>query len=237
MKRQIKLVAICAVLVGGLVSCLDDKEPIWYFYDEPALVKFEDNIPIIKTTHGDVRLASLSDTLKSGDYLWTSFTVDLGNQPYADETLATNFNYKKIGVNTVKFATGEMDDDYTDVINVSSLYQRRIGNTLFFNFEHDAAREQQYDYEIICNTDSLNTSSDGQEVPTLYLRSKKTHVISGRNNVTVVHHFGFDMTQYIEKYKINDKNTVELYIKYLHEKKDGKDVYKSFKTKPITVQY
>ena len=237
MKNLLGLIVLCAFLLG-FVSCLDDKnDSVWTFYNEPAIVQYVGEKAMLKTSYGRFSVPNLSDTIKSGDYLWADFIVNFDKQPNKTDTTATNLRYVKIrdheDDNAVIIKSGDMTDAYDDSISIAVLYRNIIGNVLFFGFEQNAPKGQTYKYEIICNTDSI-IEKDNREWPILYIRSMKTNQPTG-NPTTVTSHFGFDMSEFVSKYK-EDNSKLSLFIKYKNKTKDGADFYKSFQTFPITWQ-
>lgn len=235
MKKKLFGLTILFASLFGFVGCLDDDEPVWYFYNEPAIVQYSNSKPMLKTAYGRFYVPNLSDTLKTGDHLWASFTVDFNSQPNAGDTTAVGLSYIKImdhaTDNSVIIKAGDMVDTYNDSITTAKLYNSVIGNVLFFGFDQSAPKGQTYKYEIICNTDSV-VVKDGKEWPVLFIRSVKANSPSG-DPTTVSSAFGFDMSKFVSKYKDSNDNVL-LYIKYKNGTRKGEDSYKSFQTFPIT---
>lgn len=229
MKRFFVIPFLFIVLALGFTACSDDDDSIFYFWDEPAIVTYQSGSPMIQTSYGLFSAPSLGTTLTEGTYLWTAFTYDDGNQPDPNVRTITALQYKILGGTEALVSSGEMIDAYTDSIDVAVLYNSFVGNVLFFGFEQTAPSGQAFDYEIICNTDSL--ASD--ETPILFLKTKRTGTPSAGSNTTVVTRYAFDMTPFLE-HMGNPKNTnVNLYLKYKIGTSEGKDVYKSFNKYPI----
>ena len=238
MKKLFGLIVLCASLFG-FVSCLDDNsDSVWTFYNEPVIVQYVGEKAMLQTSYGRFSVPYLSDTIKSGDYLWADFIVNFDNQPNTSDTIATNLKYVKIrdheDDNSVIIKSGDMTDDYNDSISTAVLYKNIIGNVLFFGFEQKAPKGQTYKYEIICNTDSL-IEKDNKKWPVLYIKSMKTNQPSG-NPTTIISHFGFDMSEFVSNYKEDSNNKLSLYIKYQNRTKNDTDFYKSFQTFPIIWQ-
>ena len=111
-------VGVLFILLFQFASCLDNdnKEPIYYFYDEPAVVDNVGEHPIVRNESYLFYVPGLAEneTLTAGNLLWTSFIVDLGNQEtypvndgkYTYYTFtASGFKYKL--VDSVKVIIGQ----------------------------------------------------------------------------------------------------------------------------------
>ena len=231
MKKFIVSTVLCTSLFG-FIGCMKDNDSVLYLYDEPAIAEYAGNKPMIRTAFGRYYVPNLSDTIHSGDCLWINCTIDFEKQSNSTDTLATDFTYRKIGKSSVKIQSGDMVDDYSESMVSAAIYNRTIGNTLFFVFMQKAPKNQIFDYEIICNTDSL-IENDGKEYPALYLKSKKVNAPGGEP-MDIITQFGFDMTRFASNpaYK-NNKNEIPLYLYYKTGTKDEKEIYEAFKTYPV----
>ncbi|MCL1943684.1 MAG: hypothetical protein FWF54_09100 [Candidatus Azobacteroides sp.] len=228
MKRLFKITFICASFIV-FTSCLKDKEPVLYLQGEPAIARYAGNQPKIETAFGEFSVAALGDTIHDGDYLWINAVIDYNNQSKAGDITATNFTYKAIGGKAVIVKEGELTDTYNDSIVSAVLYNRYIGKVLFFEFTHKASENQTYDYELICNTDSL---AGEKNIPILYLKNKKINTPTG-DLTTITTRFAIDMTDAIPKIRVSD-NEVLLYMRYKTGTRNGEDVYASFKNYPLS---
>ncbi len=242
--KKFFLLPFLFALTLGFISCSDDddKSPVWYFYDEPAIVKSVSagtGSPevIIQTAYGNFSVPELSGSLAEGQCLWTAFTYDMNNQPSPGVMTATAFRYKEIDSTKVLMPADKpafdtyLEDSYSDSIKASVLYLSYVNKVLFFGFSmHDS---KSYGYELICNPDL----DEGSTYPTLYIRARpfisniKYNSLQTDEKNTV--HYGFDMTGFLDKY-MTSGNSVTFNLKYKTGTKDGKDVYKSFKDNPIT---
>ncbi|MCD7972330.1 MAG: hypothetical protein LUG18_06640 [Candidatus Azobacteroides sp.] len=240
--RKLVVFAVLCISLLGLFSCLEGNEPVWFISNEPALVVANDDYLIVKTVYGRFVVPEVAkDTAKVGDFLWVSFVVDFGNQFIPNDTVATHFSFEKINTRTIKIQEGgPMNDTYIDTISEVSFYKSILNNVFFFEFKHRAERGQIFDYEIICNEDSLQ--GENKDIPALYIRSKKTITGTTENVTDIVQHFGFDMEPYLSKYKDPATNEVKLYINYLagtNEDEDineKQDVYATYPNYPITLK-
>ena len=187
----------------------------------------ENSDTALKTAWGIFHLSGLSDTIKHGDCLWTNFTVDTDKQPVKNRTYLHDLTYKKIGMSPVRTTSGNMYDEFNDSIKYAELYVHHIDKIIFFGFEQKG-ESGKYEYELICNTDSLVNFAE-QNVPKLYLKSKKTGSSGPKKQ-----HYGFDMTAFVNEYIDKNSNTVRLYLYYKSGSvAQGKDIYTSFKNSPI----
>ena len=118
-----------------------------------------------------------------------------------------------------------MSDDYNDLIEYSELYSHYIDHILFFGFNQRGGAGE-YDYELICNTDSIAAD---RTTPRLFLKSKKTG-----NSSKTRQHYGFDMSEFVEQYLDEPSNAVSLYLNYKSGRSpQGNDIYTSFRNSPV----
>ncbi|MCD7972331.1 MAG: hypothetical protein LUG18_06645 [Candidatus Azobacteroides sp.] len=224
--KTLKKVVLLLFVMAGLASCLDDKEPVLSLYIEPAVVVYDGSKAKIETGYGRFTLPTTKDPLYPGDYLLVNGTVDFGNQPIPNDTVISNFSYKKLGGDVVRFRTGNMEDNYTDSISAMDVYPWTFGNVLFFYFEHKARKDDTFEYEIICNTDSIITV-EGKSLPKLYIKSRKKNSSESGNIITIGESFVFDMTPYVSEYKKSGE-LLNLYVHYKNKTKNGEDIYKKY---------
>ena len=219
-------------LTIGLSSCWD-KEPIakQYYNNEPAIfMNSSYGLDMIETGMGRFlapELATLSEPLSVGDLLLTTFEVDLRNQPYQDILIASISYIKRINSSLAKPIVADEISDHDDLIKRMLADIKHLNNLLFFFFVHDAPEEQDYTYEMV-----YNDSEEASEVPTLYIRAKKTNNPDGTTINDVMTCFGFDMTSFINQYQLSHpgSNTVSFDIMY-YTGIDGNDGYKLFNDK------
>jgi hypothetical protein len=237
--------SVFSVLALGFAACNDDSgEPVYSIYDEPAVVESVGETPTIRTAYGKYSVASLanSSSVEEGSLLWVAFMVDMNNQPNKELLAAQNFKYFEIDSTKVTLPADAAEfetylaDSYSDSIELAMMYNTYIDSMLFFKFSQEAAENQKFDYELVCNPEM----EDGAlNIPTLYIRSKKADgastrtwepAHSGANTI-----FGFEMSEYITYYKAKFAGPVKFNLKYkIGTDKDGKDVYRGFKSNPLT---
>lgn len=243
--KKLLLIIPLSILTLGFSGCLDNEDPVYYFTDEPAIVVYKNQEPMIKTTWGTYSTPNLSDTLKPGDCLWTNFILDMNNQSDSKNPVISGLNYSKLGLTTINSATGDMKDDYNDSILSAGIYKTAVDSVLFFEFfqkrtsrNSNSAHESKmlappfengFAYKIMYNTDSV-IQVNGREIPKLYIKSKRTAQSSSPNC-----RFAFDMSEFISKYADLDSKKVSLYLHYKTGiSPEGKDIYKAFQTYPVT---
>jgi hypothetical protein len=224
----------------------DNKDPYYFFYDEPAIVESLGDNVIVRTAYGKFSAPSLKDdVLRVNDILWSSFMVEKkdenkvqmpGNQYYYN---VTGFKYEKIDSSKVIIPADThvfesyLSDDYTEKIDRAVLYKTYVDSLLFFGFEHGSS-STVFEYELFLNPDI--ESSNGY--PTLYIRTRQKeltpleHSQLHQNRVI----YAFDMTDFVDYYKrsFSGKSTVQFNLKYYVETKNGKDVYREFLSNPLS---
>jgi len=227
----------------GFISCQDDGEPVYYFWDEPALVETLGSAgPLIKTPHGKFTAPNLAEKgINKGDVLWTNFYVDMDKQANRDSLVATVFRYIKLeGKKATLPQTAEtfkelLNDDYTEPFRLAELYNVYIDRYLFFGFYHND-KNKMHTYEIVCNPEI--EAPNGH--PTLYIRAREdsSPVLfwEGKENNKII--AAFDMTEFLDKYGVTisgGAKAVKFNLKYkIGTSAEGKDIYREFMSNPIT---
>lgn len=225
MKKFRLFYLFCAVSTA-FISCSSD-EPVYHYIDEPAIVALKGSDTVLHVADGILHVPGQLKDVSPGDCLIAYFTVDLGKQPVANQTQAQNLNYEKIGKSSIRTISGQMQSEFNDSITLASMYSRAFDSTLFFIFEHKGGA---YEYEIICNRDSIETRINGMDVPKLYLRAKKTGTSDSNRKKT---RFAFDMAEFVKNYATPNDKEVNLFLQYKTGTKQNKDVYKKFINYPL----
>jgi hypothetical protein len=226
----------------GFTSCHDDEEPIYYFWDEPALVEtLGSEGPLIKTPHGKFTAPNLAEKgINEGDVLWTNFYVDMDKQENRDSLVATVFRYIKLKEEKAKLPqTAEtfkelLNDDYTEPFHLAELYNVYIDRYLFFGFYHNG-KDKRCTYEIVCNPEI--EAFNGH--PTLYIRAKEDNSLIYMEDAKIGRTIAaFDMTEFLDKYGVTisgGAKAVKFNLKYkIGTNNEGKDIYREFISNPIT---
>jgi len=253
MKNFIKSFGVFFLLLFLFTGCLkdDDRKPIYYFYDEPAVVIQMGDNPLIRNESYVFHVPELAgDTvLKAGNLLWTSFIVDLDNDVnYGEDILetyyhtATQFRYQTVDSAKAVIPTDSiafqsfLSDDYSAPIELSVLYPYAIDSLWFFGFKQND-RSTNYTYELILNpTIEKNSNS----YPTLYIRAKQTNASSansGKARSQDGNVFAFDVADFVKYY--NDLNISTNQVRFNLKYKtgvdaNGNDIYRSFRSNPIS---
>ncbi|MDL2322655.1 hypothetical protein LJC52_01565 [Bacteroidales bacterium OttesenSCG-928-A17] len=229
------------------VGCVDESEPVYYFWDEPAIVdNLEDTDPIIRTAHGKFVAPGLAgEEVEKGDILWSQFIVDMENQGNNDPLVATSFRYDKLNKKEIDLPeTAEvfnefLSNDYSEPFQLAELYNTYIDRYLFFGFYPKDNSETKFAYELVCNPEIENSNG----YPTLYIRAKKytegdegkgIWLNDGKGRIIAV----FDMTEFIDKYGKDlddDTKSVKFNLKYkIGTVGEGsEDIYREFVSNPI----
>ena len=235
-----KLFVISFILSLGFASCLDnDNDPVYYFYDEPAIVELSNDQTLIRTAHGLFFVTKAeSSRLQDGDLLWTSFTVDMGNQSNKDTLTAIYLKGDYVDKTKPTFPANKaefefhLNDSYSDAFDQAILYKSYLDSLLFFNFTHKKESNRNREYELVLNPET----EDRNGFPTLYIRAMEAvddrHYDKDKDKTI----FAFDMAEFVNHYRTNISKTdpVTFNLKYkVGEDKEGKDVYREFRSNPI----
>jgi len=252
-KNFLKTFGVLFILLFQFTSCLyekDDRKPVYFFYDEPAVVHQLGTDPYIRNQSNLFYIPGLTGdaNLKENDLLWTSFIVDLEEQDYVDllsmkTYLAKNLKYDVVDSSKViipadaeEFQT-YLSDDYSAPIEASVLYRYYIDSLWFFGFvQKDQSNQLGHTYELILNPEIENNSSG---YPTLYIRSKQVNT-SADNKAHDRYKrevFAFDVADFVNYYRAKTASTglINFNIKYkTGTDSNGKDIYKEFMSNPIS---
>ncbi len=234
--KKLFLILLSGSVLLGFTGCLDDGDSASY-YEGPAMVTYENQNPMLKLA-GETTLSvpGLSDTLKTGDCLWSYFSTE--------NNIVSGLAYQKLGVDTVFESSGDMKDDYNDAIKSAAVYEATIDSVLFFVFSQKELSQSDlkstgitesspygnaYTYEIMYNTDSI-IQADGKEIPKLYIKSKKINASSS----SLKSRFAFNMNEFVSKYSDSETGQVPLYLHFkIGTDSEGNDVYQKFQNYPI----
>lgn len=233
MTKKIVFSFLCFLSIIGLSDCKTEGVDIEQFRDEPAIVRFDNNQSMIETRGGLFLTDAVFLGLKDGDLLWTDFEIDRNHQPHSDIMKVSNLQYLQIYSTIARLGNdNEPADSEYDQIDYMFPDIKNIGNMLFFWFIHsNVPQEQTYSYEMLYDDPEIIS-----DTPTLFIRAKKTNASSSTNLVDLPTCYGFDMTSYIELYKIRVPNSdyILFYIMfYAGENEDGKAIYIYLNNSPI----
>jgi len=253
MKSFIRVFGVSFLLLIQLTSCLkddNDRRPVYYFYDEPAVVNQMGDHPVVRNQSYLFYVPGLVDdtVLKAGNLLWTSFIVDLDDHESADpaaddyQYTAKSFRYGVVdSAHVIIPANAEvfksyLSDDYSAAIDLSVLYNYRIDSLWFFGFrQHNSS---DYAYELILNPE-METGNGN--IPTLYIRSKSIDASTGSSNKAYSrdgnHIFAFDVADFVNYYRetVSNSGKVRFNLKYkTGVDGNGNDIYRPFMSNPIS---
>ena len=231
--------ALC-VLLYGLSGCMKNDNNIEYYSYIPALIGGTISQPLLVTSEAslyapDLQKHLLSYDLVDGDVVLSWFEIDRDNQPNGDMLTASNVMCAKMEKVRAQRTSGgaSLSNDYHFRINNLSFYDaifdNHLGNFLFIVFEHYAADEDDFVYEM---TYEIN---ENDPIPTVYVRAKKTGtgIVSSGN----IEYLGaFDITWMVQEMASQgvDSNKIQFNIKFkTGVDDDGNDVFTSWSKNPF----
>ncbi len=224
MKKYLPLLLLACFI--GFSGCNKDPVKFEYYRDQPAIVKYSAKLNyMIETAVGTFyapELAYINEVFMEGDLLWTSFDVDLNNQPDPLIKTASNLHFKQI-FSTFARPKTEGTTYYDEPISRIIADIVIIRKLMFFWFYHEEApREQEYEYLM-----TYDMPEEINDVPTLYLRARKSNNPSGQNDGTFTC-CGFDMSSYIDDYRSRNPASNEIFfnVKFFTGHTDGEDNYR-----------
>ena len=255
MKRVFLIYGVLFVVLFQFISCLsnDERNPVYFFYDEPVVVSQMGVYPFICNDSYSFYVPELSEdtTLKVGDLLWSSFIVDLDDKDYPSvlstfNYTAKNFRYQYVESSKVIIPTNVeefktfLSDDFSEPVELSVLYRYTIDSLWFLGFKHkDNSNQLHYTYELILNPEIENSSNN---YPTLYIRSKQINstVADQAKDEQGRKVFSFDVADFANYYReeISSNELVKFNLKYkTGVDSNGDDIYKEFMSNPMTWKF
>jgi len=247
MKRFLKTSGVLLILLFQFTGCLnydDNKNPVYYFYDEPVVVTYTGDFLLVNNQSYSFYVSGLTDntSLKEGNLLWTSFTVDIEEQPPTVFSVhyytARHFRYQTVDSarviipENVEEFQSYLADDYSEPIELSLLHKYIIDRLWFFSFKH--RDHSNHIYELI-----LNPELEDSIYPTLYIRSKKVNTSNEQQAKDHLNRevFAFDVTDFApyNKEKNSSSDVIRFNLKYkVGVDSEGNDIYRGFSSNPIT---
>lgn len=170
--------------------------------------------------------------LKDGDCLFISFTIDFDNQPSTNYYTATKIGYAVIDQADIedKSTSEIIEDEYTDsIIGMGYTY---LDNKLFIQTVQYAAQKQEYKYELVCNTDSIDEENN---IYNLYLRASKNNTASGTLQ-NQVYSYAFDMVDFYNQHGSDGKISFNVKFKS-GEDAEQNDIYSLVNLEPVTIVF
>ncbi len=230
MKLILRTISIIFFLVT-VTSCLTSDNPVWYFFNEPAIVAYDGQSVVLRTSFDRYLAPELdNEGLASGQCLMSNFIVDYAINP-GEASAVTYFPIKN---SSVQVRSGVMPDTFTDSIATAGVSPHYVDTTLFFTFTayKSSVANAKYDYELFCNTDSTQQGKNGQPVYSLYLRAKMSD--TGSASVQDTYYHAFDIGEFARTYQ---KDSLHVNLYYYTKTKQGEEIYTGFKDNPMRFKF
>ena len=230
MNIMLKVVTI-VILLATATACMQNDNPVWYFFDEPAIVTYNGSSVVLKTPYEPYPAPELDGSgLVEGQCLISTFILDYANSPL----VASVINCFDVHNSQVEVRSGAMEDDFTDSIASAQILPRYVDAMLFFSFKpHTAVENAMYQYELVCNTDSITLGSNGKSVYGMYFRSKNV-ASGGAESQENKYYYAFDLGEFARTYQEDS-----LYINFYYYTKTHQDeeIYTAFKENPVRYKF
>ena len=238
-RKKLLFMSLLLGTVLSLASCLEEGENK-STYRSPAVISDNHIVGgvVMATPYGVVAAPSLQE-LNEGDCISALYTINYDKQPSDSYLTATDIQYQLIPKRTVVEKRGDMiDNEYNDSIAYIQLSMSPyFDGILFIQTIQKGAYGQQYKYELICNTDSI----DKNQVNTVYLKSAKSNGDISGSLIDISMMEAFDLTPLISKYgrdtviQEQDFRRLSLNLKYQIGENNGVPVYRHFENTTIEV--
>ena len=218
------IINLLGALILGLSGCFKPGDNIQGFTDVPAIIGSYSTVlePVLVTTTGILLAPELSyfPEFNHGDAVLAYFSINFDKQPLQEYTTVSDLQVYRINTavpvaTTGGQSTGDFDspipymDSYCSIIE----YYDRI--VYFLIFGQNANIEDVFDYEMTYDPDYT------EEIPSVYIRVKRTGSNPPPKERIVPVMQSFDMTQYIIDLKHTDKKMFN--IKYNKSGEDGEE--------------
>ena len=200
----------------------------------PAVVQFNSSMElVINSKVGSFLAPELEEKLFTdvnvGDLIYTVFSVNVSlPQSPSGHFTAYNISWAKVYTKSAIATEGGASEtgDYNFPIKDIAILEF-WNNYAYFAIEHNAPSGQLFTYEM---TYDINETGN---VPTVYLRAKKTGDEISGNNERIAMFFAFDITELELKFKNSDNI---LYINIMIKTgvdSDGNEVFSNFIYNPV----
>jgi|GEM_PF-3713815 len=251
LKRKALAITLALASMIGLTGCLDGDNI--FNYKAEGVVKKDvlDNIPGVVVCIEEGIMAvndGALDDLEDGTFIWFEFELNYDEQPSKEYRTVTIKQYKIIKkLEFLYDREGEIrKDDYTAKLHGISLYltPNYFGNALIY-CQHYTTSDQEYEYRLIHNADSVDTTHDRYPViHNLYLQSRalKEENASKTNQLRQT---AFDFNSFINDTNIATRDTTinnadyklaDIYLNYQTDIDDeGNPVFKRYNSTPISL--
>ena len=227
-----QILKIVTILIFSLmfVACVPSDDPVWYFFDEPAIITYDGSSVVLNTSLGPYPAPELDGKgLAEGQCLISDFILDYAFSPL----IASAITYFQVNNSSVRIREGAMTDDFTDSIASAKISPNYVAATLFFSFEtHTPNNDAKYLYELVCNTDSITIGKNGKPVYSMYFRSKNAAngaVPIEKEKKKYYYFYAFDMGDFARTYQ-EDSLYINFY--YYNKTKKGEEIYTALGDNP-----
>ena len=230
MRKKIRFLPMVAMLVVlSFSGCLDDVGNVTSVPDVPAVVVSISSGTILNTgsnAYGLVSVPELAGRVVEGDYLYVSLKFDWDNQPVSSDfhSQASLLEYEKMEHAVVDISIGALDADFNDSIvgctnidYVDNIATRRY--SFLMKLWHLAPKNQDYEYQLVCNLDSTSKDTDGDNIYMLYLLANKVEPVRSGNLEDLLIPYGFDISSFVAR------GTPGNYLKFIIKYISGNDVH------------
>ena len=245
MRKKISFMPLMALLVVlGFSSCMNNAGNTLSVPWIPAVVVSTASGPILNTGFGKegfglVSVPDLEGKVSLGDYLYVSLTFDWDNQPVSSmfNCLAslqkTPDAYEIIEHTALTVTNGDLNLAFADsvvgcMINGYVDYPTRHQYSFMMQIGHKAPQNQEYEYQLVCNLDSVSKDTYGDRTYMLYLLAKKSEPIRIGNITNVNNYYGFDISGFVAQGTPGKE--LKFNIKYIFgNDSKGNPVYRIYK--------
>jgi len=201
------------------ITCIGSNNPIPAIFTESSS---DIDQPALMVRGGILVAEELQNNteLKDGDALLTLFCVNYDQQISKNYTTVYNFEYKPVDQGfSQPTDDGQTEAGDFDLPIEKMAYVGRVGNILFFAFEHKNSSEQGFVYEM---TYDRNETND----PTAYFRAKSAEQSLEKD--TKYGYYAFDVNSFFEQLDQESENLVKFKIQYkVGVDEEGNDEYKN----------
>ncbi|MDR1720001.1 MAG: hypothetical protein LBR67_07810 [Dysgonamonadaceae bacterium] len=246
MKPKVSFIVSAMVMViafTGLTSCLTEGGNTSSYDGIPSYVQpygiLENNV-LVGATRVYAPWLETQTGILSGDYVVASFTIDFDNQPAgADYYTAELYQIWESPVSYLFSTSGQLYQLSTNsTVNVEPYSLLLLNRKMFVTIEEYAPEDREFDYRIVCNTDSTKNG-----IPSVYIQSTVLTEGSGAD-ITYQSFRTFDMSALISsefaKQETIDQvscTTVQFNLYYQTVNTNGEVVYKASARNPWTITH
>lgn len=220
-----------------LLACgSPDINNIQYFSEIPSIIVSENDQEYVKNKYTEFTSESL-DTAK-GPCGFASYMIDFDNQPQNTPPFEIgSFVWENFPLSSFKMMSGEITDSYTELmLGVSDTII--LNQYFFFSVKQNVPAEEKYRYELLCNTDSIETDSITNIKSTImFLRAEKIQAQNDTVKITTLTPVVFDLSTFLEnQIQQGNDSFASFKLKYASRtNSEGNIVYAYYSKNPIKI--